>query len=300
VRTLVRDFEKMLKRVIGDDIKLVIVESAEPCPVRVDPVQLEQVILNLAINARDAMPHGGRLTIETRHTFLSAEHVSAHPGARLGQHVELCVRDEGTGMAPETLGRIFEPFFTTKAEGRGTGLGLSTVYGIVHQAGGSLVVDSELDKGSTFRVFLPVAAGRESWKPAGRAPARGGKERVLLVEDEPEVRRVCALTLQRLGYDVIVADDEDHAVKLCATSERPLDAVVTDVVMPGISGVALVQRLRVLQPGLRALFMSGYTDRQIVDTSSLSELSSFLQKPFTPDGLGQQLRQLLDARPSPP
>jgi PAS domain S-box-containing protein len=296
LRVLVRDFDKMLKRVIGDDIKLVIVESAEPCAVRVDPVQMEQVILNLAINARDAMPHGGHLTIETKVIQLGPEHVFAHPDARLGQHVELCVRDEGTGMDPDTLRRIFEPFFTTKAEGRGTGLGLSTVYGIVHQAGGSLVVNSELNSGSTFRVFLPYAAGRDSWQPKGGAPARGGKERVLLVEDEPEVRRVCALTLRRLGYEVIVADDEEHAVKLCAAAERPLDAVVTDVVMPGTSGVALVQRLRVLQPGVRVLFMSGYTDRRIVDTSSLSDLSAFLQKPFTPDALGQQLRQLLDAR----
>ncbi|RYZ06466.1 MAG: PAS domain-containing sensor histidine kinase [Myxococcales bacterium] len=296
LRGLVRDFDKMLKRVIGDDIKLVIVESAEACAVRVDPVQMEQVILNLAINARDAMPHGGHLTIETKLTQLSPEHVFAHPNAKLGPHVELCVRDEGTGMDAVTLGRIFEPFFTTKAEGRGTGLGLSTVYGIVHQAGGSLIVDSALNQGSTFRVFLPYAAGRDSWQPVGGAPARGGQERVLLVEDEPEVRRVCALTLQRLGYEVVVAEDEEHAVKLCATAERPLHAVVTDVVMPGTSGVALVQRLRVLQPGIRVLFMSGYTDRQIVDTSSLNELSAFLQKPFTPDSLGRQLRQLLDAR----
>ncbi len=300
VRVLVRDFEKMLKRVIGDDIELVILESAEACAVRVDPVQMEQVILNLAINARDAMPHGGRLTIESRLTTISPEHVFAHPDAKLGPHVELCVRDEGTGMAPETLRRIFEPFFTTKAEGRGTGLGLATVYGIVHQAGGSLVVDSELDKGATFRVFLPLAAGRDSWQPTGEAPARGGKERLLLVEDEPEVRRVCALTLKRLGYEVIVAENAEHAVKLCAAAEWPLDAVVTDVVMPGVSGVALVQRLRVLQPGIKALFMSGYTDRQIVDASSLSELSAFLQKPFTPDALGQQLRQLLDARRAAP
>jgi two-component system, cell cycle sensor histidine kinase and response regulator CckA len=297
LRALVRDFERMLKRVIGDDIELAIVEADEPCLVRVDPVQMEQVILNLAINARDAMPGGGKLTIQTRLTLLSPEHVFAHPDAKLGQHVELCVEDQGTGMDPETLRRIFEPFFTTKAEGRGTGLGLSTVYGIVHQAGGSLVVDSELGKGSTFRVFLPMAPGRDSWLPAGGAPARGGDERVLLVEDEPEVRRICALTLKRLGYEVVVANDQAHAVELCAAAERPLDAVLTDVVMPGMSGVALVERLRLLQPKLKVLFMSGYTDRQIADTSSLND-ASFLQKPFTPDALGKQLRLLLDSHPA--
>jgi two-component system, cell cycle sensor histidine kinase and response regulator CckA len=300
LRVLVRDFEKMLERVIGDDISLIIVESREPCAVRVDPVQMEQVILNLAINARDAMPNGGHLTIETTLTQLTPAHVAAHPDAKPGQHVELCVRDEGTGMDPETLRRIFEPFFTTKAEGRGTGLGLSTVYGIVHQAGGSLVVDSQLDKGSTFRVFLPHATGRDSWQPAAASPVRGGKERVLLVEDEPEVRRVCALTLRRLGYEVMVAERAEQAIALCGAAERPPDAVVTDVVMPGTSGVALAQRLRVTHPRIRVLFMSGYTDRQIVDTSSLSESSMFLQKPFTPDALGQQLRLLLDAGPTDP
>jgi CheY-like chemotaxis protein len=226
--------------------------------------------------------------------------VFAHPDSKLGQHVELSVTDQGTGMDPDTQRRIFEPFFTTKAEGRGTGLGLATVYGIVHQAGGSLVVDSALGKGSTFRVFLPLAAGRDSWVPGASKPASGGRERVLLVEDEPEVRRICALSLRRLGYEVVVAEDAEHAVKLCAAAEQPLDAVVTDVVMPGTSGVALVERLRVLQPTIRVLFMSGYTDRQIVDTSSLNESALFLQKPFTPDVLGKQLRLLLDSRRAEP
>ena len=298
LRVLVREFEKMLKRVIGDDIKLSIVEGDEPCHVSVDPVQMEQVILNLAINARDAMPQGGALLIETRLTSLSPEHVFAHPDAKSGSHVELLVRDEGTGMDAETLRRIFEPFFTTKAEGRGTGLGLSTVYGIVHQSGGSLAVDSALDKGSTFRVYLPVATGRDSWLPVGSSPASGGSERVLLVEDEPEVRRVCELTLRRLGYDVVVAEDGEQATKICASEERPLHAVLTDVVMPGISGVALVERLRALRPELKVLFMSGYTDRQIVDASALNDSAVFIQKPFTPDALGKQLRTLLDARRS--
>jgi two-component system cell cycle sensor histidine kinase/response regulator CckA len=263
--------------------------------VRVDPVQMEQVILNLAINARDAMPNGGQLLIETRFTTLSPEHVFAHPEAKLGRHVELLVRDEGTGMDPETQRRIFEPFFTTKAEGRGTGLGLSTVYGIVHQSGGSLTVDSVLGKGSTFRVFLPFAAGREARPPSGKRPAVRGTETILLVEDEPEVRRVCAMTLAALGYAVVVADDPEHAIKICAAGEPLLHAVLTDVVMPRISGVALMDRLRVLRPNLKVLFMSGYTDRQIVDVSTLSSSAAFIQKPFTPDGLGRQLRELLDA-----
>jgi two-component system, cell cycle sensor histidine kinase and response regulator CckA len=297
LRALVHDFEKMLRRVIGDDIELCLVESPEACPVRADPVRLEQVILNLAINARDAMPRGGRLTIQTGRTQLSPERLIAYPEAPPGAYVELSVRDEGTGMAPETLTRIFEPFFTTKAEGRGTGLGLSTVYGIVHQAGGALSVESELDRGSTFRVFLPLAEGPQAPPPTRDALVRGGNERVLLVEDEQEVRRVCALALRDLGYDVLVADDVEHAVELCSSSERRLDAVVTDVVMPGRSGVALVEQLRALQPHIRALFISGYTDRRILDTSRLTERSSFLQKPFTPDALGTHLRRLLDAHP---
>jgi PAS domain S-box-containing protein len=295
LRTLVRDFEKMLKRVIGDDIVLAIVEHEAPCPVRVDPVQLEQVILNLAINARDAMPSGGQLRIETRLVTLTPDHVFCHPDSKLGRHVELSVRDEGTGMDAETQRRIFEPFFTTKAEGRGTGLGLSTVYGIVHQSNGSLVVESELHEGSTFRVFLPVAIGRDSCAPPADGPARGGRETILLVEDEPEVRRVCALTLRRLGYQVVIADDEQAAVAICASSDHPLDAVLTDVVMPRISGVALVERLRGLRPGLKVLYMSGYTDQRTVDASTLNASAAFINKPFTPDGLGKQLRMLLDA-----
>ena len=295
LRVQVREFEKMLKRVIGDDIDLVITQADEVCSVRVDPVQMEQVILNLAINARDAMPNGGRLWIETRITRLTPEYVFAHPEAKLGRHVELIVKDEGTGMDAETQRRIFEPFFTTKAEGRGTGLGLSTVYGIVHQSGGSLSVESALDQGSTFRVFLPLAVGRDAWVPPGSEPAGRGTETILLVEDEPEVRRVCAMTLRALGYDVLVADDAEHAIKICASSDRDVHAVLTDVVMPGISGVAMVERLRSLRRGLKALFMSGYTDRQIVDASTLNASASFIHKPFTPDALGKQLRALLDA-----
>ncbi len=295
LRVLVREFEKMLERVIGDDIALRITQPDEPCPVRVDPVQMEQVILNLAINARDAMPNGGQLSIQTRLTTLQPEYVFAHPEAKLGRHVELSVTDEGTGMDAETQRRIFEPFFTTKAEGRGTGLGLSTVYGIVHQSGGSLSVESALDKGSTFRVFIPVAQGRDAWVPAGATPAARGTETILLVEDEPEVRRVCALTLRALGYQVVVADDAEHAIKICASTDRVVHAVLTDVVMPGISGVALVDRLRGLRHGLRVLFMSGYTDRQIVDASTLNASAAFIHKPFTPDALGKQLRALLDA-----
>jgi CheY-like chemotaxis protein len=295
LRELVREFEKMLERVIGDDITLRIELADEPCPIRIDPVQMEQVILNLAINARDAMPGGGQLWIQARITTLGPEHVFAHPEAKLGRHVELLVRDEGTGMDVDTQRRIFEPFFTTKAEGRGTGLGLSTVYGIVHQNKGSLAVESELDKGSTFHVFLPIAQpGRDVWPSAERGPAKRGNETILLVEDEPQVRRVCALALTSLGYQVAVARDAEEAMKICSSDECAVDAVLTDVVMPGMSGVALVERLRTLRPGLKALFMSGYTDRQIVDVSKLNAAAGFIHKPFTPDSLGRQLRQLLD------
>ncbi len=295
LRQLVREFEKMLERVIGDDIRLEIVLGQEPCPLRADPVQLEQVILNLAINARDAMPSGGRLRIETKLTTLGPEHVFAYPQAKLGRHVELSVSDEGTGMDRDTLRRIFEPFFTTKAEGRGTGLGLSTVYGIVQQSGGSIAVDSEPNRGSTFHVYLPVAPpGKDSLLADDRGPAKRGTETVLVVEDEPEVRRICALTLRTLGYQVLIAEHPEDAVKLCASREQQIHALLTDVVMPGTSGLTLVDRLRALRPGLKVLFMSGYTDRQIVDVSKWHRSAAFIHKPFTPDGLGRQLRQLLD------
>lgn len=241
------------------------------------------------------MPNGGELLIQTRLVSLTPEYVYAHPGAKLGPHVELSVKDEGTGMDAETLRRIFEPFFTTKAEGRGTGLGLSTVYGIVHQSGGSLAVESALDKGSTFRVYLPFAAGGSVRPPSGSRPAVRGTETVLLVEDEPQVRRVCALALRALGYAVVEANEPEHAIHLCATGDTPIDVVVTDVVMPGMSGVTLFERLRALRPGLKVLFMSGYTDRQIVDASTLGETAAFMNKPFTPDTLGRRLRELLDA-----
>ncbi len=297
LRLLVQEFEKMLKRMIGDDIALCIELAEEPCPVKVDPVQMEQVILNLAINARDAMPHGGKLTIETRLVKLGPEHVFAHPEAKLGPHVVLRVRDEGTGMDAETQRRMFEPFFTTKGEGRGTGLGLATVYGIVHQSGGSLAVESELGQGSTFHVYLPLAhSSREPRPVSERAPAPPGSETILLVEDEPAVRRVCALTLRSLGYHVVVADDADAAINICATAAYPIHGLLTDVVMPGTSGVALADRLRTLRPALKVLFMSGYADRRIVDVSRLSRAAAFIHKPFSPDALGRELRQLLDER----
>jgi CheY-like chemotaxis protein len=244
------------------------------------------------------MPSGGELLIQTRVVTLSPEYVYAHPDAKLGRHVELSVTDEGTGMDAETQRRIFEPFFTTKAEGRGTGLGLSTVYGIVHQSGGSLAVESALDKGSTFRVLLPFKVGASARPPSGSRPAVRGTETVLLVEDEPEVRRVCALALARLGYTVLEAEAPEHAIRLCASGDTRVDVVLADVVMPGMSGVAMFERLRALRPGLRVLFMSGYTDRQIVDASTLSESAAFMNKPFTPDTLGKRLRELLDA-PAP-
>ena len=289
------DTERMLHRLIGEDIRLVTVPGPGLWMVSADPGQVEQVLLNLAVNARDAMPTGGRLTIETRNVELDDEHVRAHPGARPGPHVLLAISDTGSGMTDEVKARIFEPFFTTKALGRGTGLGLATVYGIVTQSGGHIAVDSEVGVGTTFNLYLPRVESSEAGpKVAGALSARPGAETVLLVEDDPGVRALNRRILERCGYTVLEASDGDEAVRAAAGHAGPIHLLLTDVVMPGDGGRVVAERLVELRPELKVLYASGYTDDAVVRHGILSETMNFLQKPFTPAALAHVVREVLD------
>ena len=294
---LVRDLDKMLRRIIGEDIELATLLADDLGRVKVDPGQIEQVIVNLAINARDAMPHGGRLTIETGNADLGEEYAQRHIGVKPGRYVLISVNDNGVGIAPEIRERIFEPFFTTKEKGKGTGLGLSVVYGIVKQSGGEIWVYSEVGQGTSFKIYLPrVEEPLE--KARGRAnkiealPA--GTETVLVVEDEEEVRKLTVLVLKRQGYKILEAAQGGGALLICEKHDGPIHLMVTDVVMPGMSGHDLAKRVESLHPEMKVLYMSGYTDDAIVHHGVLEPGTNFIQKPFTPDSLARKVREVLD------
>jgi CheY-like chemotaxis protein len=290
------DMEKMMHRLIGEDIELITRLGPEMPHVKADPGQLEQVIMNLAVNARDAMPDGGRLILETADTLLDEGFCRDHPPTRPGRYVMLALTDTGTGMTPETRAHLFEPFFTTKEKGKGTGLGLATVYGIVKQSGGYIWAESEPGKGSTFRIYLPpVDAPARSHEPRGGAPATiEGSETILLVEDEPVVRQLARRILEMNGYTVLEAGDVGDARRLCATHPGPIQLLLTDVVMPVMSGRGLADALSGLRPGMRVLYMSGYTDDAVMRHGIQAEGVPFLQKPFTPQGLAAKVREVLD------
>jgi signal transduction histidine kinase/ActR/RegA family two-component response regulator len=296
---VVLGIDKMLRRLIGEDVELTTVPGAASGRVKADPSQVDQVILNLAVNARDAMPHGGKLAIETRNVRLSAE--ERHAGVELpdGDYVLLSVTDTGVGMDAQTLQRIFEPFFTTKEQGKGTGLGLATVYGIVQQSGGTIRVRSEVGRGTRFDVYLPVVAEtvreRPSSTPEGRSEP--GHETVLLVEDEAMVRSLVRNVLQLPGYTVLEAVDADQALQRSGAHPGPIHLLLTDVVMPGMSGRALAERLAPVRPDMRVLFMSGYTDDAMVRHGVFSEGHGFIQKPFSATALMEQVRQMLNGAP---
>ena len=297
VNRAVAGMEKMLRRLIGEDIDLVSVLPREVGHVVADPSQIEQVILNLAVNARDAMPTGGRLTIETANVEFDAAYARAHAPAVPGRFVMIGVSDSGAGMTPEVQARVFEPFFTTKAPGKGTGLGLATVYGIVKQSGGFIWVYSEPGQGTAFKIYLPRAADdlRPAATPAAVHEARGGDEVILLVEDEAAVRRVALHALQRYGYTVLEAALPSEALTICREHTGKIDLVVTDVVMPGMSGPDLAQQLLALRPGLKVLLSSGYPGEAIAHRGELFSGLAFLPKPFTPLGLARKVREVLDA-----
>ncbi len=305
LNALVPDIEKMLRRLIGEDILFATVLHPKAGNVRADPGQLEQVIVNLAVNARDAMPKGGRLTIETRNVELDESYTTDHPNVKPGHYVMLTVTDTGIGMNEETKARIFEPFFTTKVRGKGTGLGLATVYGIVQQTGGHIWPYSEPGQGTTMRVYLPrvdEAADPIEHPIETTATALRGTETILLVEDEAPVRSITRQLLQRNGYTVLEASDGQAALALVdgAQHETHVDLLLTDVIMPGMSGRELAAELTTRRPALRVLFMSGYTDDAVVRHGMLEPGLAYLEKPFRPPTLLRKVREVLQTSPPSP
>jgi PAS domain S-box-containing protein len=291
---------KMFSRVIGENIDLAFLPGSKLAPVKADPGQVEQVLLNLVVNARDAMPDGGRLTIETCNVELDSVSAAQHPVMEAGSYVMLIVTDTGCGMDAGTQARIFEPFFTTKGQGKGTGLGLATVYGVVKQSGGFIWVYSEVDHGSTFKIYLPqVKADLERGVP--EKTSRGshpGTETILFVEDEESVRELVRDYLGKSGYRVLEAPDGVQALEIAAAHREPIHILVTDVVMPRLSGRELATRITAARPEIKILYISGYTDDSIFRHGVLEGGVAFLQKPFNLKDLAQKIRQVLDGEPA--
>jgi PAS domain S-box-containing protein len=294
---MVKDMEKMLRRLLGEDVELATMLDPDLGEVRADPTQVEQIIMNLAINARDAMPAGGKLTIETANVTLDEEYAQSHVGAAAGPHVMLSVSDTGHGMDDDTRERIFEPFFTTKKLGMGTGLGLSTVYGIVKQNGGNIWVYSELGQGTTFKVYLPrIEDGQEETPPEKvQEETPAGNETILLVEDDEIVRKLARRILREKGYTVIEAKSASDAILIAESYSAKIHILVTDVVLPDKNGRELMNLIAAGRPGIKVLYMSGYTDNAIVHHGVLEPGTIFLQKPFTPDTLIAKVREALQA-----
>jgi len=287
--------EKMLRRIIGEDVELFIEVSPTPGLVRADPGQLDQVILNLVVNARDAMPEGGQLTIATQNVTLDAEYVDVHPSISPGEYVMLAVTDTGTGMDAETQRRIFEPFFTTKEVGKGTGLGLATVYGIVQQSGGQIRVYSEVGRGTAFKLYFPRLAEAERTASLGSAAAaervQGGT--ILVVEDDAAVRQVAVRVLRGEGYTVLEAHRPTEARAVCAQYGAAIHLMLTDVIMPECTGPQLAQELTARYPGLRVIYMSGYPGGAAIRAGALDNTAVYIEKPFSPKNLIERVRAVL-------
>jgi nitrogen-specific signal transduction histidine kinase len=296
INEIVTSVQKMLRRIVGENIDITTRLDAGTWNVRIDPGAFEQVLMNLAVNARDAMSHGGKLTIETANVVLDEHYQMTKGGAVIpGEYVVLAFSDDGMGMDDTTKQRLFEPFFTTKEPGRGTGLGLSTCYGIVKQAAGYIWVYSEKGKGTTFKIYLPRSHETRTRSTfVARQPASVGTETILVVEDDPQVRALAVRSLRRYGYSVLEAQSAGDAL-LMSEGSQTIDLLLTDVIMPRINGKALAARVTEHRPNLRVLYMSGYTENVIVHHGILDAGTHLLQKPFTAESLARKVRDVLDA-----
>ena len=296
LNTIITNLDKMLQRVIGEDIDLKTISGKDLWNVEADPGQIEQIIINLAVNARDAMPEGGKLTIETQNIELDKEYARTHSDVTPGPHVVLAISDTGCGMTDEVKTQVFEPFFTTKGEGKGTGLGLSTVYGIVKQSGGNIWLYSELEEGTTFKVYLPMVAdeAEEFVREVGAIELPRGSETVLVVEDEEGTRKLVCRILKQQGYHIIEAQNGGEALMICKELEKPVDLVLTDVIMPNMGGTVLVKNLHEILPDVKVLYMSGYTTDAVAHAGVLDSGTPYLQKPFRPIDLAWKVRRVLD------
>jgi two-component system cell cycle sensor histidine kinase/response regulator CckA len=297
LNSVITDMSSMLCRLIGENIEFSSITQPDLGFVNADPGKIQQIVMNLVVNARDAMPQGGKLTIETANVNFDEEYVRQHLFVKAGPYVMLAISDSGIGMDAVTQARIFEPFFTTKEKGKGTGLGLSTVYGIVKQSNGFIWTYSEAGKGTTFKIYFPRAEGEVAWMPAEKrleAESRGS-ETVLVVEDEASVRNLACRILRDRGYTVLDAPDGRAALAIIRKYDGDIHLVLTDVVMPGMSGSELISQISDGRPDTKALYISGYTDSAIVHNGTLDSGVAFLQKPFTVDGLARKIREMLDS-----
>jgi signal transduction histidine kinase len=293
---VLRNLEQMLRRLLGEGIELALVVHRKSGKIHADPSQIEQVVMNLVVNARDAMPSGGKLIIETSDVELDGNYAAQHPDVVPGSYVMLAVTDTGIGMTKDTQAHIFEPFFTTKEHGKGTGLGLATVFGIVRQSGGHIWLYSEPGRGSTFKVYFPRTLLPEEGGTAKLTPARNldGVETILIVEDDAQVRALASTVLRRSGYNVLEAESAGDAILIVEEYPARIHLLLTDVVMPRMNGKQLAERLLRLRTDLLVLYMSGYTDNAIVHHGVLDAGAAYLQKPLTPDSLLRRVRDLLD------
>jgi len=296
LNTIVRNLEKMLHRIIGEDLELTSILADDLGMVKVDPGQMEQVIVNLVVNSRDAMPQGGKLTIETTNVELDEGYAHTHMGVMPGLYIELSVSDTGIGMSKEVKEQIFDPFFTTKEKGKGTGLGLSTVYGIVKQTGGDIYVYSEVDKGTTFKIYFPrvFEPGEELAKKEAGKEALRGEETILVLEDDAVVRKLSAAILKNQGYTVLEAEAGGEALLVCEQYKKPIHLILTDVVMPKMSGAEFIEQLKQVRKDFKVLYMTGYADNAITHHGLLGKGINLIQKPFSIENLARKVREVLD------
>lgn len=294
VNAVIEQTEKMLRRLIGEDIELVFGLKSDSGNIRVDPGHVEQAIMNLAVNARDAMPLGGRLTLETANVHLDENYAKTHMGVTPGEFVMIAVSDSGIGMDAETKRRIFEPFFTTKEKGKGTGLGLATVYGMIKQAGGDIWVYSEPNRGTTFKLYFPRVQDQVTDTPQGEGDSpHGSNETILVVEDEQAVRDLTVRMLRRLGYSVLIAAGGAEALAICASHSDRIALLLTDVVMPNMSGRQLADALAGTRPDMKVIYLSGYTENTVIHHGVLDSGIEFLPKPFSREVLAKKIREVL-------